>query len=81
MPRKHYDTDLTDVQWTLLEKLLPPPAKTGRKPIDKHCIIDAILYVVRTGCQWRILPHDFPKWKTVYNNFLRNCLFSHAVIF
>jgi len=69
MTRLHYDTDLTDVQWALLEKLLLPPKKTGRKPIDKREIIDAILYVIRTSCQWRNLPHDFPKWKTVYNNF------------
>jgi len=71
MTRKHYDTDLTDIQWTLLEKLLPKPKKRGRKPIDKRWIINAILYVLRTSCQWRNLPHDFPKWKTVYNNFLK----------
>jgi putative transposase len=71
MPRLPYDTDLTDVQWALLEVLLPPPKKTGRKPIDKRWIIDAILYVLRTSCRWRNLPHDFPKWKTVYNNFLK----------
>ena len=71
MTRLHYATDLTDVQWALLEALLPPPKKTGRKPIDKRWIIDAILYVLRTSCQWRNLPHDFPKWKTVYNNFLK----------
>ena len=63
MTREHYDTDLTDVQWTLFEKLLPPPAKTGRKPIDKRWLIDAILYVVRTGGQWKNLPHDFPNEK------------------
>jgi len=71
MTREHYGTDLTDVQWSLLERLLPPPKKLGRKPIDKRWIIDAILYVLRTSCQWRNLPHDFPKWKTVYNNFLK----------
>ena len=71
MTRVHYATDLTDIQWALLEALLPPPKKTGRKPIDKRWIIDAILYVLRTSCQWRNLPHDFPKWKTVYNNFLK----------
>jgi len=70
MTREHYDTDLTDFQWAKLEKLLPKPKKRGRKPIDKRWIIDAILYVDRTSCQWRNLPHDFPKWKTVYNNFL-----------
>ena len=74
MTREHDDTDLTDVQWTQLEKLLPPPAKLGRKPIDKRWIIDAILYVVQTGCQWRNLPHDFPKCRVncnraVYNNY------------
>jgi len=67
--RNHYDTDLTDLQWALLEKLLPPPAKTGRKPIDRRWMIDAILYLNRTGCQWRNLPHDFPNWKTTYNNY------------
>jgi putative transposase len=71
MTRLHYDTDLTDVQRALLEKLLPPPKKTGRPPIDNRWIIDAIQYVLRTSCQWRNLPHDFPNWKTVYNNFLK----------
>ena len=71
MTRRYYDTDLTEFQWTVLKKLLPPPKKTGRKPTDRRWLIDAILYVVRTGCQWRNLPHDFPKWKTVYNNFLK----------
>ena len=67
-PRVHYATDLTDVQWSQLEKHLPPPKPTGRKPIDRRWVI-AILYLNRTGCQWRHLPHDFPKWKTVYNNY------------
>ena len=49
MTRLYYDTDLTDIQWSLLEKLLPPPAKTERKPIDKRWIIDAIQYVLRRG--------------------------------
>jgi len=71
MTRRHYDTDLTDYQWSVLKKLLPPKKKTGRKPTDRRWLIDAILYVVRTGCQWRNLPHDFPNWKTVYNNFLK----------
>ena len=71
MTREHYDPDLTDVQWERIKKYLPKPKKTGRKPVDKRWLIDAILYVNRTGCQWRNLPHDFPKWKTVYNNFLK----------
>ena len=71
MTREHYDTDLTDVQWKLIKKFLPKPKKLGRKPTDRRWLMDAILYVNRTGCQWRNLPHDFPRWKTVYNNFLK----------
>jgi transposase len=51
--------------------LLPKPTERARPPIDRREILDAILYVVRTGCQWRQLPIDFPKWKTVYTVFWR----------
>lgn len=64
-----YHTDLTDGQWRLIRPLLPKPAKRGRRPVDRRQIVNAILYLTRTGCQWRMLPHDFPNWKTVYNNF------------
>lgn len=67
----HYPSDLTDRQWHLIRPLLPAKAKRGRPPIDRREILDAILYVVRTGCQWRQLPLDFPKWKTVYTVFRR----------
>ena len=67
----HYPSDLTDRQWQLIRPLLPVKAKRGRPPIDRREILDAILYVVRTGCQWRQLPLDFPKWKTVYTVFRR----------
>ena len=67
---RHYDTDLTEKQWRIIEKLLPKPQK-GRKPIDRRRIINAIFYLVRTGCQWRNLPKEFPKWKTVYTVFRR----------
>jgi putative transposase len=70
MSRK-YPSDLTDEQWQVLRPLLPSPAPTGRKPIDRRWILNAILYVVRTGCQWRQLPKDFPPWKTVYTVFWR----------
>ena len=69
MTQTHYNTDLTDRQWERLEPLLPPQKHTGRKPINRRWLINAILYVNRTGCQWRNLPHDFPNWKTTYNNF------------
>ncbi|HVU87329.1 MAG TPA: transposase, partial [Pirellulales bacterium] len=58
----NYPSDLTDEQWHLIRPLLPKRSKRGRPPIDRRDIIDAILYVVRTGCQWRQLPLDFPKW-------------------
>src|SRR3954470_12110675 len=70
--RRRYDTDLTDEQWALVEPLLPPPSKDGPKP--KHPrreIVNAILYVVRTGCAWRHLPTDFPPWGTVFWWFQR----------
>jgi transposase len=67
-----YPSDLTDDQWALVEPLLPP-AGTGGRP-EKHsrrAVVDAVLYVVRTGCSWRQLPADFPPWQTVYWYFLR----------
>jgi putative transposase len=70
MERK-YDTDLTDEQWNILQQLLPKAARTGRPPLDRRLVINAILYLVRTGCQWRMLPHDFPNWKSVYTTFWR----------
>src|SRR3954453_5968092 len=65
--RSRYPSDTSDEQWALVEPLLPP-VKTGGRP-EKHprrAIVDAILYVVRTGCAWRQLPADFPPWQTVY---------------
>ena len=67
-----YDSDLTDEQWALIEPLLPPPATAGRR--EKHPrreIVNAILYVVRTGCAWRLLPREFPPWQTVFWYFKR----------
>ena len=69
--RTKYASDLTDRQWQLIRQLLPRPARRGRRPIHRRRIINAILYVVRTGCQWRMLPKDFPKWSTVYGVFWR----------
>lgn len=70
--RKPYPSDLTDAQWKILEPLVPAP-KPGPQPA-KHTrreIINAIFYVNRAGCQWRMLPHDFPKWQLVYSYFRR----------
>lgn len=69
--RTHYSSDLTDRQWQVIRQLLPKPSRRGRKPIYRRWIIDAILYVARTGCQWRMLPANFPNWNTVYGIFWR----------
>ena len=66
-----YSSDLTNRQWQLLRQLFPQASRRGRRPIDRRRIINAILYLVRTGCQWRMLPRSFPNWSTVYNVFWR----------
>ena len=66
-----YSSDLTDRQWQLIRGLLPRRAGRGRAPIDRRRGINAVLYVVRTGCQWRLLPMNFPNWSTVYGVFWR----------
>lgn len=64
---RSYPSDQTDDQWALIEPLLPPMRRGGRpEKHDRRRIVDAILYVVRTGCAWRQLPHDFPPWGTVF---------------
>lgn len=70
--RKPYPTDLTDAEWEILEPLVPAPAPQPTLPPAKYPrreILNAILYVGRTGCQWRMLPHDFPPWESVYGYF------------
>jgi transposase len=64
-----YDTSLTDAQWDFIQPMLPKPSKLGRPPTHKRIILDAILYVVKGGVPWRLLPHDFPPWQTVYDIF------------
>jgi transposase len=66
MSRPASPSDLTDAQWELLEPLLPPPAEGAPHLIyEQREIVNAILYVLRSGCPWRLLPHDFPAWGTV----------------
>jgi putative transposase len=68
--RKAYQSDLTDAEWSCLEGHLPAPKDNGRPRIyTLREIIDAIFYVLKSGCAWRLLPHDFPPWKTVYHYF------------
>jgi transposase len=70
--RRAYPSDLTNKQWEVLELLIPPPSLNGRPPIHtRREIVNAILYVLRSGCPWRLLPHEFPAWGTVYYYFRR----------
>lgn len=70
MERKPYPTDVTDEQWTILEPLIPPARPGGRpRSVDLRQVVNAIFYLTRSGCSWRMLPHEFPPWKTVYNYF------------
>lgn len=71
MEPRRYDTDLTDEQYALVEPFLPRPKKMGRPPADLRAVLNGILYLVRTGCQWRLLPHDFPPWSTVHTWYRR----------
>jgi len=65
-----YPTDLTDRQWEYIKDLVPA-AKPGGRPrtLSMRQVISAIFYVVKTGCQWRALPRDYPKWQSVYYYF------------
>src|SRR6266704_2899487 len=70
MQRRSYPSDLSEREWAILEPLIPP-AKPGGHPrtTDMREVINAILYLDRTGCQWRALPHEFPPWSTVWSYF------------
>lgn len=71
MERATYSSDLTDKQWQIIEPLLALPSSRAGRPSKYNLreVINAIFYIVHTGCQWRELPHDFPKWQSVYYYF------------
>ena len=70
MLNKPYDTDLTDAAWELVRPLLPAARHGGRpRTTDVRAVMDAIFYLLRTGGQGRLLPHQFPPWGTVYHYF------------
>lgn len=72
---EHYDTDLSDEQWELLETLLPErkwtPGGSGRPPMDLRQVLNGIFYLNKTGCQWRLIPKKFGHWSTIYGYFKR----------
>jgi transposase len=63
-----YPSDLTDAEWALVEPLIPPARRGGRKrTVDVRAVLDGIFYVLATGCQWRALPKDLPPRSTVHD--------------
>lgn len=67
MTRKSYSTDLNDAEWALIAPLIPPAKPGGRhREVDMREVVNAINYLLRTGCAWEMLPHDFPPHQTVY---------------
>jgi transposase len=68
--RPVYPSDLTEPEWAQIEPLIPPARPGGRpQSVPRREIVNAIFYVVRSGCTWRMLPHDFPPWSTAYHYF------------
>lgn len=69
-PRRYYSTDLSDEEWEILQPLVPEATPGGRPRVHQtRELLEAIFYVVRGGCAWRLLPHDFPPWQTAYHYF------------
>ena len=73
MSRRAYPSDLSPAQWELLRPLVEKPASHGgthhKYPLVE--VVNALLYTAKTGCQWRMLPHDFPPWEAVYAHYRR----------
>jgi putative transposase len=72
MPRRKYPSDLSDQQWDLIAHFFDRPDPRGNPgKFEKREIVNAILYVLKGGISWRMMPHDFPPWDTVYDHFRR----------
>jgi putative transposase len=71
MESRRYPTDPSDTEWRCIGPHLPKPTGRGRHPRlhGLRAILDAVFYVLKSGCSWRLLPRDFPPWKTVYDWF------------
>jgi putative transposase len=67
--RKPYPSDLTDAQWTIIEPLIPVNTTGRPRKVDMREVLNAIFYLIRSGCQWDMLPHDLPAKSTVYDHF------------
>lgn len=72
MPRRASPSGLTAAQWAAIAPMIPDAAPGGHpRSVDKREIVEAILCILRAGCAWRLLPHDFPPWQTVYSYLRR----------
>lgn len=73
MSRKAYPSDLSDAQWELLRPLIEKPASHGgtHRKYPLREIVNGLLYVLKSGCAWDMLPHDFPPWESVYDHYRR----------
>ena len=79
MEKKHYPGELSDKEWLLVQPIVERSRRPngGRKNGGRNSkygqrrILDAIFYLLRSGCSWRLLPHDFPPWQTVYSQFIK----------
>ena len=74
MTRKAYPTDICDEEWDLIKSMIPGERKRKRgkkREVDMREVVNAIFYILRAGCSWRMMPHDFPAWQTVYSYFQR----------
>jgi transposase len=70
MSERFYDSDLTDVEWQIIEPLLPAPKPVGKgREVDLRKVLDAIFYRADNALKWRALPSDFPAWQTVYGYY------------
>ncbi|WP_392481047.1 IS5 family transposase [Nostoc sp. C110] len=74
MSQKPYPTDVSDVEWDLIKSMIPAERKRKRgkkREVDMREVVNAIFYILRAGCSWRMMPHDLPAWQTVYSYFRR----------
>jgi transposase len=67
--RARYSSDMSDAEFALISAILPPPKRRGRKPTKARVILNALFYLIRSGCPWRLLPKEFPPFTTVQNRF------------
>ena len=74
MRRKPYPTDISDTEWDLIKSMIPAERKRKRgkkREVDMREVVNAIFYILRAGCSWRMMPNDLPAWQTVYSYFHR----------